>query len=328
MSDERVHSYSSPYAVGHKMLARYEDRPGIFEVEVFVEEKIDGSQFSFRKEGDEVKFRSRKTDLYPGNAGMFEKGVQSVLEVADRLSEGWTYRGEYLMKPKHNTLCYERVPNRNVVIFDIEKAPNDFLTPDQRMEEATRLGFDVVPVYFTGMIDDMNQLKQFLTKVSILGGPIEGIVIKPKSQMLFGIDKKLLMAKFVAEDFKEKHEGEWKKSNPGRKDIVQEIIETYKTPQRWNKAVQHLREAGKLEGSPRDIGLLMKEVPSDVYKECAEEIKEQIFKYFWRQISRALTSGLPEWYKEKLAKDAFENPEGCQPHESVQAENGEGAKPE
>lgn len=328
MTDERVHSYASPYNVGHKMLARYEDRPGIFEVEVFVEEKIDGSQFSFRREGSEVKFRSRKTDLYPGNAGMFEKGVQSVLEVADKLMGGWTYRGEYLMKPKHNTLAYDRVPKRNVVIFDIETSPNNYLPPAERYDEAVRLGFDCVPVYCQTMITDMDQLKEFLKETSILGGPIEGIVIKPASQMLFGIDKKLLMAKFVAEDFKEKHEGEWKKSNPGRKDVVQEIIETYKTPQRWNKAVQHLREAGELEGSPRDIGKLMKEVPSDVYKECAEEIKEKIFKHFWRQISRALTSGLPEWYKEKLAADAFESPEGVESHESVQAEPDTGAKPD
>ena len=259
---------------------------------------------------------------------MFLKGVQAVLDLKDELHDGWTYRGEFLMKPKHNTLAYNRVPEKNVVIFDIEKAPNDFLAPTQRKEEALRLGFDVVPVYYTGMIDHMDQLKIFLDNTSILGGPIEGIVIKPKSQMLFGIDKKLIMAKFVREDFKEKHEGEWKKSNPGRKDIVTEIIETYRTPQRWNKAVQHLREAGELEGSPRDIGKLMKEVPQDVLKECAEEIKEKLFNYFWRKISRALTSGLPDWYKQKLAEDAFENLDGRIPHESVQADKDTGAKPE
>ncbi|GAG56068.1 unnamed protein product, partial [marine sediment metagenome] len=101
-----------------------------------------------------------------------------------------------------------------------------------------------------------------------------------------------------------------KKSNPGRKDVIKQLIDTYKTPQRWNKAIQHLKEAGELEGSPRDIGKLFKEVPKDIRSECEGEIRDALFSAFWPDISRGITAGIPDWYKDKLATDAFDKPEG------------------
>ena len=93
--------------------------------------------------------------------------------------------------------------------------------------------------------------------------------------------------------------------NPTGKDIIQELIASYRTPARWAKAVQHLRENGTLETSPRDIPALMKEVNLDVLKECEEEIRDALFKYAWPKVSRGLTSGLPQWWKDELAKSAF-----------------------
>ncbi len=239
MTEEKVHSYSSPCNVGHKSLARWEteegSRPGIFDVEVFVEEKVDGSQFSFRRVGDTVLFRSRRQDISPQNAGMFLGEVREVLLIKDELEESWTYRGEYLAKKKHNSLCYDRTPAKNVIIFDIE-TPVRFLPTNERNEEAERLGFETTPVYFTGMIENMDQLKGFLDKSSILGGPIEGVAIKPVKYDLFDQSGKVLMAKLVREDFKEKHAH---KGSNAKNDPLQAVIDTYKTPQRWNKAVQH-----------------------------------------------------------------------------------------
>ncbi len=50
----------------------------------------------------------------------------------------------------------------------------------------------------------------------------------------------------------------------------------------------------------------MREIPTDVLKECEDEIKEKLFKHFWPKISRGVTRGIPEWYKDQLAKQAFE----------------------
>ena len=84
------------------------------------------------------------------------------------------------------------------------------------------------------------------------------------------------------------------------------MIERYRTPARWQKSVQHLRENGTLDGSPRDIGPLMKEVGQDVLRECEDEIKDYLFDHYWKQIQRGITAGLPEWWKQELAQSSFD----------------------
>ena len=151
--------------------------------------------------------------------------------------------------------------------------------------------------------------RTFLERDSILGGTkIEGVVIK--NYELFTMEKKPAMGKYVSEAFKEVHNKDWKERNPTGKDFVLALTEKYKTEARWNKAILHLTEAGQLEHSPKDIGLLMREVPADVLKECEDEIKEALFGHFWQYIQRGITSGLPEWYKDELAKSAFGKADG------------------
>ena len=94
---------------------------------------------------------------------------------------------------------------------------------------------------------------------------------------------------------------------PPSVDILTLLGQDYCTEARWQKAVQHLRDDGELENSPRDIGRLIKEIPNDIKKECEEEIKEKLFKWAWPKMARATHRGFPEWYKEQLLKSQFEN---------------------
>ena len=166
---------------------------------------------------------------------------------------------------------------------------------------------EVVPRLHEGMVTDIAMFRALLDTVSCLGGQkIEGAVIK--NYLRYGLDKKVLMGKFVSEAFKEVHAAEWKKANPASGDVIESLIRQYKTPARWAKAVQHLQEAGQLEDSPRDIGLLMKEVPPDVEKECAQEIKAALYTWAWPKIRRGIIAGLPEWYKERLLERQFDKP--------------------
>jgi hypothetical protein len=66
-----------------------------------------------------------------------------------------------------------------------------------------------------------------------------------------------------------------------------------------------LRERGLITDSPKDIGLLIKEVQQDIEKECIDDIKERLYKHAITGIRRAITGGLPEWYKEELMKLQF-----------------------
>jgi hypothetical protein len=168
-----------------------------------------------------------------------------------------------------------------------------------------------VPLLFSGNLKTIDQFRTFLDSLSVLGGTkIEGVVIKPTEYNVFGRDKKCLMAKFVSEAFKEIHGGEWRKNNPTTKDIIIEVGQKYKTDARWHKAVQHIRERGELEDSPRDIAKLIKEVPADISKECMDEIKDMLWHHAWPSIRRIVCGGLPEWYKEQLLKKQFEGMDG------------------
>src|SRR5690606_17156441 len=110
----------------------------------------------------------------------------------NRLREGWTYRGEFLMKPKHNILKYDRNPEGFVIIFDIQDNNGEWLSPEAKAYEAQSLGLECVPLLHRGKVDE-KVLHGLLSRTSILGGPIEGVVIKPASYNLYGMDKKILM---------------------------------------------------------------------------------------------------------------------------------------
>lgn len=294
------HSYPKIYNLGHAALT------DLFKDDVTIEEKVDGSQFSFGKFGDELKVRSKGAIINPDcPEGMFEKAVETAKTLFPILLEGHTYRAEYLQKAKHNSLAYDRVPNNHLIIFDISPAEEVYLNYEDKRVEALRLGLEVVPLVFSGKVNSADQVFNLMDCMSILGGQkIEGLVIKNYKQ--FGPDKKVLLGKHVSEDFKEVHKREWKSSNPTQGDILQSLGAQYSSPARWNKAIQHLNERGELENSPRDIGKLLKEVSVDIHSECVDEIKAQLFKWAWPHISRAVIRGLPEWYKDQLVKSQFD----------------------
>lgn len=302
VEDNKLHGYSKIYALGHNALA------SLLDDEVLVEEKVDGSQFTFGKRGDAVYFRSRGANIYPETTDkLFKAAVDYITSVKELLVEGWTYRGEVLHSVRHNTLTYGRVPKHNVVIFDIETDNGqNFLSPEGKLLEAMKLDLEVVPAFFKGRVSDAKGLSSLLETESFLGGcKIEGIVIKNYSQ--FGKDKKVLMGKWVREEFKEIHQGAWKAANLERGDVIEAMIQVYRNEKRWEKAIQHLRDSGQLENAPQDIGKLIREAQKDIVEECAAEIKEKLYEYALPKILRGATGGLPAWYKLRLAMSQFGN---------------------
>lgn len=293
------HSYPKLYNLGHsalKLLALDS---------VIVEEKVDGSQFSFGKFNGELRCRSKGKELgLDAPEKMFNKAVEVVKSISPLLVDGWTYRGEYLQAPKHNALAYDRIPQNHIIIFDINTGEEEYLPYAEKAAEAKRLGLEVVPLIFEGVITDYTMFDQLIRRKSLLGGKdVEGVVIKNYKQ--FGSDKKVLMGKHVSEAFKEVHRKEWKKDQPSQTDAVMGIIGQYRSQARWNKAIQHLKERGELTNTPKDIAALIKEVQVDVKAECASEIKQQLFDWVDQRLNREIIRGLPEWYKDQLAQAQF-----------------------
>lgn len=303
MSDLR--SYPKVYNMGHRQLKQ------LFDGEVVVQEKVDGSQFSFGKIDGEVYCRSRRRQIpLPAEDALFRGACETAMWLEDDLVEGSIYRGECISKPKHNSLEYERVPKGFIALFDIDVGLEDRVGERDALELAARkTGLEIVPEIFRGTIDSLDMLMELVkdTKPFLGGLMIEGVVVKNYDR--FGEDGKMLMGKVVREEFQELHAKKWGEKNPSRTEFIERLKARYRSEPRWEKAVQHVREAGELTGSPVDIGRLIKEVKSDVEEECREEIMEALYKEFWPKINRGLTAGLPEWYKAKLLEAQFSQEE-------------------
>lgn len=300
---QQLHSYSTIFAIGHRAC-----QP-LLSVPCLVEEKVDGSQFSFSfQEDGTTLMRSKGAIVHAGEGGMFEEASHIEADWKRELV-GLTFRCEYLRKPHHNVLTYGRVPAAHLAVFDVEKPSGEFLDYDAKRAAAELARLEVVPKLWEGLVT-LEVMQGLLDRESFLGGTkIEGVVVKPVGYNLWGTDKKVLMGKFVSEAFKEKHAKEWKGEH--KPDILGLLVASYRCEQRWQKAAQHLLEDGRLEGSPRDIGNLIKEAVVDIEKEEKEEIKEKLWQWAWPQIRKQLTYGLPEWYKEKLMKEAFAHEQPC-----------------
>lgn len=295
-----INSYPTVFQIGHKAIE------GIFNSPVVVEEKVDGSQFSFGVVDGELQCRSKgKQLILDAPEKMFIRAVESSRALSSMLHPNWIYRGEYLEKPKHNALAYDRVPTMHIIGFDIVTGPETYLTPEEKRAEFERIGLECVPCLFTGTVTGIEMFNSFLERTSVLGGQkIEGVVVK--NYTLFTVEKKVALGKYVSEAYKEVQSGEWRKANPTEGDIQEQLIARYRTPARWQKAIQHLRDDGELQETPADIGPLLKEIGKDVLKECKDEIMGILFGHYWPKIQRGITAGFPDWYKQELAKSAFE----------------------
>ncbi len=297
--------YGKVWHVGHRAVKE------IFDAPVYIQEKVDGSQFSFGNLGDGVLMRSKSVEVFHADDNrMFAAAADYVSGLA--LPVGVIFRGEVLSKPKHNALTYGRVPRHNVILFDVQRMDaSDEVDPiDDLARWGDSLDLEAVEFLDHRLIASSEMLSVYLDADSALGGTkVEGVVCKRYDAWdQYGSP---LRAKFVSEAFKETHSKEWKGANPNTNDIIANIVAMYRTDARWEKSVQHLREAGMLDGSPRDIGPLLKAIHQDVIAECKEEIAEMCFRELWRKgIGRGITAGAAEWYKQKLLESqVVDNPE-------------------
>ena len=298
-----IPSYPKIFAFGSRIPVHpFDGKPAVFQ------EKVDGSQFSFGMVDGELQMRSKGQEQSLDVCdGMFRLAVESAHERG--APEGVVFRCEYLNKPKHNTLAYDRVPAGNLVVFDVYQRDNaglwDYLAPDPAEALAVQVGLEYVPTW-QDTITTADQILAMLDRESFLGGPnIEGVVMK-RYDLIVPQFTTPLFCKYVSERFKEKHSTDWKNRNPSGKDFLGMLADTYRTEARWRKAIQHMRERGELVDGPQDIGPLMKEINVDVRDEIEEEAKQALFDHWWKTYAaRTVGRGFPEWYKELLLRESF-----------------------
>lgn len=296
-----ISAFPKIFAIGDRHILN------IFKGEVEITEKIDGSQFIFGRVERELYCRSKgKMLILDAPEKMFTLAVEHVLSVQDNLPDNAVYYSEYLKKPKHNSLAYDNVPKNHITLFGAVR--NDKWASHEELSEVAKcIDVDVVPLIYRGEIKKPDEIFELIERESYLGGQnIEGIVVKNYNQPFFISDRvfPVMAGKYVSEKFKEKHQNTWKKENTG-KGKWQVFCENFRTEARWEKAVQHLKESGNLEGSPRDIGGLIKEIQRDITEEEKDNIMEFLWRQFGGELLRGAIRGCPEWYKEELARGSF-----------------------
>lgn len=298
---DAIPSYPKLKAPTHK------DVQDLFEGEIVVEIKIDGSNVSFRKDpvtGNMV-FRSRTIMLDPEHINLdrtFTPFIKTINSMSERFDPKYIYRGEYLKDPKHVKITYNRVPLHHVVLFDIQDAvTGQYLGVDLLLKEAERIGFEVVPIIFRGtlpkdesfIMEKATRLK-FLndilekgtkcetiagSKANFMGDIIEGIVIKNyEKKSTRGGDP--LLAKLVREEHKElskrKKGGRYDHNRPG---ITSEIGNMYANENRFLKAYQRLKESNvTFLDTTEDIPRIVGEIHRDVLDEELPNITNMLWK--------------------------------------------------
>ncbi len=278
--------------------------------QVEITEKVDGSMVAFGKDHEgKLHFRSKGRAIDENVVDkLFRPAVEHVLSIESRLPRGVCYYGETLFRPNHNTLHYERVPKGHIALFGMfdwdRTGGNEW---NVLADEAARLDMDICPLLAEGEFGELLAITALMEGKSFLGKEdMEGIVIKDYAHPIefAGMVYPLTALKYVSERFKEKHS-----LNPEyvpNRDKLEELFRSYRTEARWDKAIQHLRDDGKLVGEPKDIGILMAELWRDVVEEEKENFKEELYKMYKKRLAGVVQAGFPEYYKRKLLENVNE----------------------
>lgn len=269
-----------------------------------VDEKIDGSQISFGVEDGKLWIRSRSRFLDLENPDkMFAAAVESIKSIESKLLPGYTYMGEYLNRPKHNVLCYERVPEKNIVLFDVAvRWEGDdlgcwvFMGIEELREHAERIGLECVQSDFMPYNGTLPGADYF--KKSMLGGIPEGVVVKAWNE------EERVVAKIVSEQFKEvKGDRTTRTQANPQADIALRFANRFCPPARFVKAIQRMKENGEHNAAMSDIPRLRQLISQDLEGECGEQIREELYELHRKKILSASLQPLAAWYEQYLSND-------------------------
>ena len=124
---------------------RFIDQP------VIIREKLDGSQFSFGYiNGHGLVCRSKNQVIHGDTVPLFSEAVRYVQSIEDTLRgvEDMVFYCEYLKKPSHNVLTYDRVPKNHLMLFGVSNDCGHCLSVNENSlrHYAQELGVDHAPL--------------------------------------------------------------------------------------------------------------------------------------------------------------------------------------
>ena len=272
----------------------------VFKEKYFIaQEKVDGSMFAFGYIDGALRCRSKRNQInLESPDSFFQIAVDYIKSIEDKIAkyENRIFYCEYLQKPKHNVLAYDKTPKNNLMMFDCYDIDRKIFVYINEFADA--LGIDSAPV----LADSYNakKIKNLLELESYLGGQkIEGVVVKSYN---YGDEtEQIKVAKYVSPRFKEIQKGRKPKTKITTEEMLKEFFDLFKNENRWAKALIHLKEQNLITGEVEDIPKLIKEIQRDVLDEEEQYIKSYLYKMFKKSICITAVKGCAEWYKDKLA---------------------------
>ena len=279
----------------------------------YIQEKIDGSQFSFSAHADEAG--ERRMTFTCGNsertrdAVMFKKAIDVLMLSRDVFALDWVYHAEMLTSKRQNIVDYDRMPPRFVVIYDITPVEG-YLGIEDIASEAQRIGLEHVPALYHNTIaqalgpgGEVNPHEKCLELVqaidrgeikSMFGGKPEGVVLKcpgfvdPRGKLVN------VKTKYVTPQFEEvRHLKKPAKTKQSIDEFLIWVGAHFDLPARFAKGRQHLAVRDILDG-PEYLVLLRAELDLDLIKEQDGLIRSFIENEWpaWRNVRNEL------WYRD------------------------------
>lgn len=245
---------------------------------MYIQEKLDGSNFRFTLQDDGLRFGSRNTEGEALQRDQFGSAIEFIEETVERdtlesirddLGEV-VYYGE-AMNP--HTISYDWEETPPFLGFDIWSVDNEvFLEVDQAIGIFTSLGLPHAPIVDTVPAEQWDVYDFEVPQSEFYDGLAEGVVFKNHTTGTYG--------KYVREEFKEKAKEKFGASL--KKDLTDTelLLEEYVPPARVRSVAHKLLDEPPEQGKRNYNSLrmeMMRDLPTAVIRDMVEEEGEAIF---------------------------------------------------
>lgn len=265
---------------------------------IAIQEKIDGANASFKVENGVIRAFSRKSECGVNNTLRgFYQWTQTLNP--DDLLEGITYFGEYLVKHKIN---YPEQAMHKFYLYDLYNEQNDkYLHFNNVKSEASRLGLNLIPLFYEGEYQSFEHLMEFVGKTQLGGEAGEGIVVKNVDfTNKYGNQ---LFVKLVSEDFREVQKQKAPKDPHKAETPEGEFVNMCLTKARVDKLLHKLVDEGILEErfGIEDMRIILRNLGSRIFEDILKEEKDSLPEnYEENVIKKSIGKKLPLIVKEIL----------------------------
>ena len=253
--------------------------------EIYIEEKIDGANFSFKYDvaSDSIKAFSRKKELDMKNnlrgawdwAQTLDKELLKHVLLGDRL----IVFCEWLVK---HTVPYPAERYQHAYCFDIyDTVGKNYLGQYEAMVLAKAIGVEFVPVFYHGDFKSWDDVRSFVGRTDLGGDYGEGIVVKNMRLLKSEGCDDYFYTKIVGDKFSErKGSKEQKVPKEQNQEFKRnhELAETIITRARVEKLIHKMVDDGILpeDWGAKEMKIIAQNLFKNLYYDCVKEEKEVV----------------------------------------------------